>query len=211
MNRRTDRSRQPAGRLGFTLVELLIALFVGLIVAGVAGTVFVSSMRAYSTQTLLIDTRQEVRAALDIMAAEIRMAGFDPLRRANAGIAVAQVNTICFSMDNNMNGSVDDHDQEKITYYYNPENRVIYRQLYQGMKEDDPPPQPLTNEDEVSAMTFSYLDENSLPAASVEDVRIVGINLTFVEKDAGGRAVSRSLVTFVALRNRVILPYKGGA
>ncbi|MEE9936292.1 MAG: prepilin-type N-terminal cleavage/methylation domain-containing protein, partial [Deltaproteobacteria bacterium] len=63
---------------GFTLVEVLVGVVVGLIiVAGVYG-VMVLTQRTSASLGRRVVTQQDTRLVLDFMASEIRMASFNP-------------------------------------------------------------------------------------------------------------------------------------
>ena len=63
---------------GFTLVELLIAMFVGLIImAAVYGVMTMAQRTSAGTERKVL-TQQDTRSVLDFMASEIRMASFNP-------------------------------------------------------------------------------------------------------------------------------------
>jgi type IV pilus assembly protein PilW len=63
---------------GFTLIELLVAMGLGLVVLGVVLQVFVSQNRTNAAQQEVAYAQQNVRAAMYLMAREIRNAGYDP-------------------------------------------------------------------------------------------------------------------------------------
>lgn len=60
---------------GFTLVELMIAMFVGLVVLGAIATTFQSAMNATMVVTQRAQVQQDMRAAVDLMVKDISMAG----------------------------------------------------------------------------------------------------------------------------------------
>ncbi len=62
---------------GFSLVELMIALTLGLIVLGAVLTFTVTMIRAYSENIQSTRLTQELRTSMNIIAREIRRAGFD--------------------------------------------------------------------------------------------------------------------------------------
>jgi prepilin-type N-terminal cleavage/methylation domain-containing protein len=63
---------------GVTLIELLVAMAVGMIVmAGIYGT-YHGQEKAFVNQQLVVDMQQNVRAAMLLMTREIRMTGYDP-------------------------------------------------------------------------------------------------------------------------------------
>lgn len=62
---------------GFSLIELMIALTLGLIVLGAVLTFTVTMIRAYSENIQSTRLTQELRTSMNIIAREIRRAGFD--------------------------------------------------------------------------------------------------------------------------------------
>ncbi|HET7004881.1 MAG TPA: prepilin-type N-terminal cleavage/methylation domain-containing protein, partial [Candidatus Binatia bacterium] len=70
----------PKSRIdgGFTLIELMVSIAIGLVVLASVATTFTSQTRAYSTQEQLNQMEQNLRGALDIMSREIKMAGYKP-------------------------------------------------------------------------------------------------------------------------------------
>ena len=61
---------------GFTLIELLVAMAITGIVAGAIYTAFQSQQKSYLIQEQVAEMQQNLRAAMDIMVREIRMAGY---------------------------------------------------------------------------------------------------------------------------------------
>ncbi len=109
---------------GFTLVELMIAMAVGLIVLGAVYAVFTVQNKQLANQEQLAEMHQNARVAMDMMVREVSMAGYnqttDPAtiasvpRCTNAlvaagtpcvGITIAAANTISFVADINGNGN----------------------------------------------------------------------------------------------------------
>lgn len=72
MGRLTPQQTQA----GFTLVELLVAMVIGLLVMGGATQLFISSQQSYRFQTALADMQDTGRFALDTMARELRQADY---------------------------------------------------------------------------------------------------------------------------------------
>jgi type IV pilus assembly protein PilW len=61
---------------GFTLVELLVAMAISGIVAGAIFTAFQSQQKSYLIQDQVTEMQQNLRAGMDIMVRDIRMAGY---------------------------------------------------------------------------------------------------------------------------------------
>ena len=91
---------------GFTLVEIMIAMALGGIVMALIYTAFQSQQRSYLAQGQVEAMQQNVRAGLDIMTREIRMAGLNPPGEDSATITAADATSITFSMDLNGNKSI---------------------------------------------------------------------------------------------------------
>jgi type IV pilus assembly protein PilW len=71
---------------GFTIIELLIAMAItGVVTAGIY-TAYLSQQKSYITQDNVVEMQQNLRAAMDIMVREIRMAGCDPQSIGGLGI-----------------------------------------------------------------------------------------------------------------------------
>jgi prepilin-type N-terminal cleavage/methylation domain-containing protein len=130
---------------GFTLVELIVALFIGSLVL-VAIYSFVN-MAQHSSSGIerRVSAQQDARGALELMSMEIRMASYNPLSlqgpwSANCsgtllgqicrGFQEATANAITVEMDINGNGVVDGtnaNPNEIIRYVYDPTNKYITR------------------------------------------------------------------------------------
>jgi prepilin-type N-terminal cleavage/methylation domain-containing protein len=68
---------KPSRRLGFTLVELMVAMVAGLIVSAAALSFFFSSMVSNSEYVQSTRLSQELRNSLDLITRDLRRAGYD--------------------------------------------------------------------------------------------------------------------------------------
>lgn len=89
---------------GFTLVELMLTLVISFILVATLYSAYQSQQRSQTAQSQVVEMQQNARAALEMMATEIRMAGFDPLGSSNAGIVTATSGRLQFTRDINDNG-----------------------------------------------------------------------------------------------------------
>lgn len=76
----TSVSRRHAGR-GFTLVELMVAVAIGLFLVAAIGGVFVSSKRSFWATNAITTMDDTARAVFDLMGTSIRQAGFNGCQR----------------------------------------------------------------------------------------------------------------------------------
>lgn len=77
MHARHGRMRLAAAR-GFSLIELMIALLLGLIVVGSAGSIYLANKRAYAATEVLGRVQESSRIAFELMARDIREAAAVP-------------------------------------------------------------------------------------------------------------------------------------
>ena len=111
---------------GFTLVELMIGILASLIIlAGIYG-VFQSQQVAFSNQEQINEMNQNIRAVMDLMAREVRLAGYKTSTAVFNGIATAQPGTIRLLADINQDGSILG-DTEDVTYSYDVNTLRICR------------------------------------------------------------------------------------
>lgn len=111
----------------FTLVELMIALFISSLVIAVITSVYIAQSRNFSELDDLSSIQQGVRGALIILPLEMRLAGCDPTESSVPGIIAANRTSFQFTLDNsgdpiNANtgdGDVDDPG-ENITFGFSP-------------------------------------------------------------------------------------------
>lgn len=70
----TPRTRRQAG---FSLVELMVAMLIGLLVIGAIGVFTIRTMQAYSDHILSTRLTQELRTSMNLVVRELRRAGHD--------------------------------------------------------------------------------------------------------------------------------------
>ncbi len=111
---------------GLTLIELLIALVLSSVLIVSLYRIFISQQKTYTVQDQVADTQQNVRAAIDRMTKEIRMAGYDPQGTGNFGFQIATSNgritgsnSIAFTIDYNEDGIINNDDSEQIGFRLN--------------------------------------------------------------------------------------------
>lgn len=129
-------------RNGFTLIEVLIAVVVGLVIMGAVYSAMVIVQRTSANLGRKVVTQQDTRAVLDFMAMEIRMASYNPTRStnlwgtipncaigapvaANKGIQIANSNNLLVAMDLNNDGQIGPPGaNEYIAYSYDGVNTI---------------------------------------------------------------------------------------
>lgn len=77
--------------MGFTIIELLVALSIASILIAGAYRTFNAQHKVYQVQNEVIEMQQGVRVAMDILARDIRMAGFNSTVSLSNPIAINPV------------------------------------------------------------------------------------------------------------------------
>jgi type IV pilus assembly protein PilW len=160
---------------GFSLVELLVAVTVGLLVLGGVYGVFALQNETFSKQELIVEMQQNARAAMDMMSREIRMAGYDPCSvntdsNTNNNFFGVTVNSsqLQIQADLDSDGSIDNLSEENIVYAFDAANNRITRNIGAGAQ---------TFAENVDSFTFAYLDGNGNVTATSSAVRQVRITI----------------------------------
>lgn len=163
---------------GFTLVELLVAMAMAGIVMGSIFSVYYSQQNSYVVQEDVSGMQQNLRAAMYLMAKEIRMAGCDPTGTAGARITSAGTSSISFTMD--LRGKDPDDPADGDTT--DPNENVTYA-LYDFGGDGDMDLGRDTGSgnspvaENIDAINFVYLDRDGNPTASLSQIRSVQITI----------------------------------
>lgn len=190
---------------GLTLIELMLALSIGMIVLGALTAMFVLQRKAYSNQEQIIEMTQIARAAMDMIGREARMSGYfnpaNPMQRDSfaapnfVGIP-ATLSRLEILADLSGDGDTNDAN-EHIIYTFDSANRMIRRNTGGGA-------QPFA--ENIQAFSFALLDGEGNPVtteAAIQKIRIT-ITARTVKADSddpGSGAGTFTLVEDVFPRN----------
>jgi len=157
-----DRAR------GFSLVELLIAMAVGLVVLGAMYSVFTIQNKTFGNQENFVEMQQSVRAGMDMMAREVGMAGYDPAGANFVGIPY-DANKLQIYAD--LNGDKDTDDpHEYIKYTMDSDYPFEIRRDTGGGRQEF-----ALN---IQTFTFNYLDSDGNPTTTTANIRQMRITIT---------------------------------
>jgi prepilin-type N-terminal cleavage/methylation domain-containing protein len=131
---------------GFTLVELMVSLAVGMLIMLAVYGAMNMAQRSTTGVTSKVATQQDTRSVLDLMAMEIRMASYNPLNDSNTwnntdpsltcapnsatapaaykGIKSATASSIAVAMDLGASGVIGDANNEYIFYSYDGDSTI---------------------------------------------------------------------------------------
>ena len=164
---------ESAGK-GFTLIEILIGLAVGGLVMSAVMGVFIIQNKSYDLQEQMTRMVQTARAAMDMMAREVRMAGYDPADTGFEGITYnAAVLQLKADLGGDNAGDPPDGDtddaNECIAYRHDPINLQIDRNTGGGN-------QPFA--ENIETFSFAYLDKNGHSTTVSDDIRQLRLTIT---------------------------------
>jgi type IV pilus assembly protein PilW len=195
---------------GMTLIELLIALAVGAILMAGLYRTLIGQHKTYTVQEQVVDTQQNVRAAIDRMTTEIRMAGYRKEVLASTGNVGGFTEVINPGNNADNIGKNDDQitviiEDKAITYKLqwdtgDPSVPVLVR-VENGVSE--------VLADNIEALQIRYTLKNGTVTDSPgnpDNIRVVSVNLTARTKmgdpQLGGDGYRRrELSSVIVVRN----------
>ncbi len=195
---------------GFSVPELLVAvLLLSFVILGLS-TVFVSNQKTFERGQVNIESQQNARVGLEMLARELRMAGYDPLDQISlqatpSVFQVATADTLTFLADLNGDDTLD-----QVTYRWQGGRLVREFSSWDGTSFASPASSTVA--EGVSGFSFAYADgtlptNNTLAApvtgTSLWDIRRVMVALQTQATTVDGLGTSFDLVIDVRPRNLV--------
>jgi type IV pilus assembly protein PilW len=206
----TCLTKCPFGsKKAFTLVELLVALAMASMFMAATMTIADMSIKTYAAQERVSDAQQSLRAAMDLMIRDIRMAGYDPMAVSHGptpGIGIIAATGTMLQISADLNADRQDNGGiENLTYFCDAQGRRLRQQ-------EGPKPAvtldrmrnktyPQTFIENVSALEFSYYDGQNEPTTEIEEIVSVVVSLTVENKNNGGDTFRRTLTARINCRN----------
>jgi len=203
---RTMGVNMKINKKGFTAIELLISLAIMSIALSSIYSMYMSFIRTCTKEGVKIRVQQGVRASLDMMIRDIRLAGLDPDGTGDFGMVAVTSQRIQFTADRDMDGELDDADatdgidapdMEHMAYEYDGSGKlkmVLYKA--NGNLETDE-----VMAENVTDLTFTYFDSNDDTTSDLDEIRMVDIQMTIQKSSGQDGQVSRTLVKRVKCRN----------
>lgn len=207
-----NRPRCPQEE-GFTLTEVLVSMaIVSILIAALAG-VFERSSKLYTTQNAAAALQQEVRAALDVIASEVRMAAYDPRKTEKFAIKKAASTEFRFLSDLDGDGKVG---RPAMNNPYNGDSECEVRSVRFSigsksvqLRCGDGTPYVKDSETligdtatlKVMSLDFSYRDKHDNPTTQVSEIRSAVISIRAQAPAGRAGMIERTYSTTVDIRN----------
>jgi len=161
-------------RAGFTLIEMMVSITIGMVViAGVTGT-FTAQTRQNKAEEMISQMHQNVRGAVDMIDRELMQAGYKASGGSVTGVTYNAAPQLLIQADIDGNGAIDPTNNtslEYIIYVWDSANMRITRQLGTGGT-------PQIVADNITACTFTYMNASGVATTTSSLVRNVTINIT---------------------------------
>lgn len=148
---------------GFTLVELLVALLVCALLATAVAQFSRTMLRGVRVLEVASEAQEAARLGAQLIAGELRDAGFSPEARLGNGIRRASDDAVALRRDLNGDGDSDDA-SEAVAFLYAAGTRTLTRGLGAA------PPQPLLNDVPDGGLRFTYFDADGAPLTAAGDL-----------------------------------------
>jgi len=198
---------------GFTLPELLVSVAIaGIVMSGIYSA-YSSQQRSYIVQEQVAAMQQNLRASMDLMEREIRMAAYDPTGGAGAKIITADTAELQFRIDFNGDG---DFTTSSTPPKPDPNEQIRYALKLDADRDGiaDGSPCSLGREtwgsglmpvaENIDALNFVYLDKDGNPTTTLEEIRSVQIAL--VARTGRGDPRYKDTAIYRNQRGAVVLP-----
>ena len=152
---------------GFTLIELLITTAISGLILGTMMNMFITQRKTYAVQEQITEAMQNARTAMDMMAREVRMAGYNPTRAAFQGIPYSATQ-LQLQADRTGDGDVSDPD-ENVIYTYDSSTKQIVCTTG-GVSH--------VVANNIQSLTFTYHDGSGNATTTTADIRQVDVTIT---------------------------------
>ena len=177
-------TKKAIAKSGFSLIEVMVAMTVAIVVIAVVMGAMVSQQKNHVTQESLIDMQQGLRAALEVVGSELKMAGYDPTGTAGSTIVLADTADLQFQIDRNGDGDWDAGEVIRLalTNDANRDGIADGTPCDLGRGLDGGALQVLA--ENIDALNFVYFDSNgNVLATPVADLDAIGsIQVTLVAR-----------------------------
>ncbi len=163
---------------GFTIIELVVSVAIGMLLLGVALSMFYIQRKSFITQEQISEMQQNVRAAMEIISRETRMAGYNPKKATFDGVTY-DTSQLRIQADLNGDGVTTATDYEDITYLYYDETDPNYPREIKRKLKSTGTFQPLA--ENIEDFNFDYLDSigtGTTASSEISQVRITIIGRT---------------------------------
>jgi type IV pilus assembly protein PilW len=163
-----------AREAGVTLVELMVGLVLGLLVVAGLTALLSATLAAREPAGKGAERLAAVTAALDQLARDIRLAGYDPQARGIGGVTNPSVAGVSLDADLDGDGTIDTTSDEHVTYRVAASSGTLQRVVgAQSL--------PLLSDVGTGSFTLHYLDGAGTELDPLAPATRAAVHLIWVE------------------------------
>ncbi|MFN8627442.1 MAG: hypothetical protein U0587_15880 [Candidatus Binatia bacterium] len=203
---RISIDRPSRGSTGTTLLELLTSMLFVSILMAMSYSFARSALMNARVQETTSETQEVILMAMDLLAREVRMAGYSAAGPPISAVRVAAAEQLEIATDLDGDGS-SDGPNELVSYGYNEVKRQLVRATGGAST------QPLLRNVPPGGLRFSFLDADGLeiaipagglPQAARQQIHRIDVALRteIPAEQAGGAPFVSSMTGSVCLRNQ---------
>lgn len=189
---------------GLTLIEMMIAMVIGLLVVGVVITMFVTNVRSNRDNVSMIRLNQELRGAMTFISNELKRSGYsaDPTNNAFIDeLAIVGGNCLRYAYDEDEDGTLDTGgDPEHFGFRLNANALEWSRDNSSGACGGSWDDITDINIASITAFTITPSPIVAIPAGSV-GIYTITVTLTGTTQLSGGTVASRTISEEIRIRN----------
>lgn len=167
---------------------MLIGMTITMAALGAVVSTFLIQSDHYDRQDKVVEMQETARGGLQIMAADLMMAGYDPTNMSGVGIDSASASAIQMSADFNGDGSLGT--DETVSFAHDATSGQLTRN-------------GTVLADHIESLTFTYYDAANTVTTAPGSIRKIKIDLTVESRDG---KMNRTLTTDVIPRNLALSP-----
>lgn len=188
------------GEEGLTLVEVMVTL----VVVSVMGLAMVGFLRSQhqtvARQNDGVLATQNARAAVDMLARELRNAGYDPRGSGDAALTAMEADSVAWTADLDEDEGVTSFDPvadtyEEVAYWHDVGSKTLVRWAMPSLGGAEVPVS-----DGVDSLRLTYLDRTGAATADSSLVELVRIRLWYSTLDG---VQAGAIESQIALRNNI--------
>lgn len=178
---------------GFTLIELFIAMTIGVLLLAAIVSAYQSQSKTYVTQQQILSMQQGIRAAMFYLKNDLMMAGADGSQLAGAGFTTIGPSDMAFTMDitggpvagydDDRDGKVDDEDDNEDKVWFDgliSDSGESIRYFLRGttlVRDDVLGAGEQVLAENIDALNFVYLNDKGTVTSRPREVRTVQVTL----------------------------------
>jgi type IV pilus assembly protein PilW len=198
---------------GLTLIELMIAMVIGLLIVGTVITIFITNVRSNRDNVAMIKLNQELRGVMTFMSDELKRAGYSSDSTITDFIDDFGLSSNCirYAYDENNNSTLDGDERFGFRGIDSDGDTVIDTIQWSNSNTSDPQDVSITDycltgrweaitDKDILDITNVSVDEETIVvgATSIEQLTITITGQTIL---SGGTVASRTISEVIRIRN----------